>query len=144
MEFKAESGAKVIINSAPFKDVMALKAAIGAEISKADFSFDFSLEGGFNEQSIDAAAIAKILLVVDSSPVVQDKIFTCLARCTYNGEKITENTFEPDEARGDFYPIVTACLKKNLMPFLKALISSFAQFGAAVGSKNQSKEKSQE
>lgn len=137
-EFKAPSGAKFKINPANFKDAMALKSAIAKEISSANVSFDIDLSKGAN-QDIDAMDFAKLVAVVDASDRVNECLFKCLIRCTYNGEKITHATFEPVEAREDYYEIVFACLKENIAPFFKGLISKLSPFMA----RDQTKEKSQ-
>ncbi len=128
MEFKSISGKKIVINAADFQDVLELKSAIGRVMSGSDFSFNVDANKSVNEQEFDVAAIAKIALLVDSSPEIQDVMFKCLARCTRGGEKITLNTFEDIDAREDYYEIVIACLKENLRPFFKALLSQLKQF----------------
>ena len=122
-EFLSTTGKKVCIHTAPFKDVMKLKAAIAKEMAGADFSFDIDMSKGFEAQDFDVASIAKVALMVDSSDEVSEKLFACLVRCTYGGDKITEATFEDEEAREDYYQVVIACLKVNLSPFFKPLIS---------------------
>lgn len=119
MEFTAQSGAKVRINPADFRDAMALKSAIAKEISKSDFD----LSAGSLTDKIDIADFAKIALAVDSSDTVYDCMFKCLVRCTYDGQKITEATFEDVNSRQDYYEIVIACLKENLLPFFGGLVS---------------------
>lgn len=122
-EFTASSGAKVKVNPADFKDAMALKSAIAKELSKADFDLSLKMD-----KDVNPADFAKMALAVDSSPVVYDCLFKCLARCTYDGQKITEATFEDVSAREDYYEIVLACLKENLSPFFKGLISKLSPF----------------
>lgn len=118
-EFTATSGAKVKINPADFRSAMALKSSIAKEISNSDFEVS-----GFNlEKDINIADFAKLALSVDSSPAVYKALFDCLARCTYDGQKITEATFEDINARKDYYEIVIACLKENLLPFFNGLVS---------------------
>jgi len=40
---------------------------------------------------------------------------------TSGGEKITPATFEKEENREQYYPILVECLKVNLAPFFKGL-----------------------
>lgn len=118
-EFTATSGAKVKINPADFKSAMALKSAIAKEMSKSEFEIS-----GFDMQKdINIADFAKMALAVDSSPAVYKALFDCLVRCTYDGQKITEAIFEEVDARQDYYEIVIACLKENLLPFFNGLVS---------------------
>lgn len=124
-EFTAISGAKVKINLADFPDAMALKDAIGREISVKDFDMKLDPTKGIN-QEFDAANLIKIFLAVDSAPAVVDALFKCLGRCTYNGQRITKETFNSAEAREDYYEIVIACVKANIAPFVKGLFSKLS------------------
>ena len=60
---------------------------------------------------------------LDTSTEIYSIIWKCLARCTYNGERIDIKTFEKEENRADFYEVVYACIIENIRPFLKSLIS---------------------
>ena len=127
MEFQAASGAKVAINAAPFRDVLALKAAIGKSIAASSVTLEVDPAKRATEQDFDVAEILKLAALVDSDAAVQECLEKCLARCTYNNEKITlDGTFEPEEARQDYYEVVTACLKVNLSPFFDALLTKLS------------------
>lgn len=117
MEFKAPSGAKVVINPADFSAAMELKSAVMREISKSDVKVELS---ALTNQK-DLTDIVKLLATLDSSQSVETAVFKCLVRCTHNGEKITRDTFENVEARQDYYDIVFNCMKENLSPFAKSL-----------------------
>jgi len=120
-EFTTQGGAKVAIGIAPWQDAIALKAALAKELAASDFDLDnLDLERPMN------ADVLKVLMKVDSSKAVYDALFTCLARCTYNGQKITEATFEDVKAREDYYEVTLACMKANLRPFLKSLFSKLS------------------
>jgi len=124
-EFMSAGGVKVVVNPGGFKQAMALKSAILKEVSKADFDLSF---GDMRVEDFDVSALAKLAAAVDSSPEVYACLFDCLSRCTYGGHKITEVTFEKVEARADYYEIVIACLKENLLPFFGGLLSKLAPF----------------
>lgn len=147
-EFFAPSGKKVVINPAPFKDAMALKQAIASEFANSNFKMDIDFSGKASaniaqaDMDFDIAQIGKLVALMDSSPLVYEKLLICLSRCLYDGEKIIEASFEPVEARGDYYDIVFACMKENLAPFLKGLVSKFAPFLQTYQMRTQS-EKSQ-
>ena len=120
MEFTTENGAAIKINVADFMTSMKLKKAVveavkesGTDIANIDLD---NLKAG----AIDS--ILQVILSCDSSEKVNEAIFKCLARCTYNSEKITKDTFEPLEARENYYEIVIACLKENLSPFFNPLL----------------------
>lgn len=114
IESVTQSGAALVVNSAPFKDAMALKNAIARELSTSGMALDLKA---------DISALSSVVLAVDSSDAVYKALLPCLIRCTYNGLKITEATFEDDKAREDYYEIIIECLKVNLSPFFKGLAS---------------------
>lgn len=128
MEFTTQNGSKVVMGYADFEDAMDLQSAILKEASKADFS----LEGIDLSKDVDFSGLIKAGMSVAASKEVRELIFKCLARCTYNGDKITKKVFEDPEARKDYYEIILACLKENLRPFFEGLISQLSPFvGAA-------------
>lgn len=129
MEFKAGSGASVVISPAPFLNAMRLKAAIFKELATDGFELDMSKfkdDAKIEDMDIDVAKILKVAMKVDSSPHVFAAILLCLEKCSYGGVKITSDTFEPDAAREDYYEIVFACMKVNLSPFFKGLLSKLS------------------
>lgn len=109
MEIEVPSGAKVVINVAPWEDAVLLQQAISREMA---------MGAGFNFATF---------MVVSSSPAVYSALMKCLVRCTYNNEKITASTFNKEEARADYIPIVSACVKKNLGPLEAGLFSVLSE-----------------
>lgn len=105
MDIEVPSGAKVVINCAPWEDAVLLQQAISREMA---------IGGNFT--------LSTFMLVAASAPVY-GALLKCLARCLYNNEKITPATFNKEEARGDYIPIVAACVKKNLGPLEAGLLS---------------------
>ena len=136
MEFTTESKAEVVINMANFIDASRLRVAVlgaikesGVEISKVDIE---KLLSGVKDDmgaAVKSGALDSLLDMVislDCSDKVNNEIFNCLKRSTYNSEKITRDTFNEPEARGDYYHIVIMCLKVNLTPFFKTLFSKLS------------------
>mgnify|MGYP004568317085 CR=1 FL=1 len=123
MEFVTEENkAKVIINAAPLQDAFRLKAVIQKAL----------LNNGIKIEDIKENDIFNILMALDSSEEVFNAMFDCLKKSSYNGIKITKETFEPEETRGDLYEVFFYCLKVNIYPFLRSLCSRFGiQFGAS-------------
>lgn len=117
MNFKTENGAEVVLNIASFKDAMNLKNAIGKELSKSDIDLKKV------DLNTDLSEMFNIILAIDCSDDVFKAIFKCLERSTYDGFKITENTFEDEKAREDYYEVIIECLRINLSPFFKGLTS---------------------
>ena len=123
MEFETKNSVNVKINMADFTSSMKLKKAIVEAVKES--GLDISSVDITNLKSGAINSIIQAILTADSSDKVEDAIFKCLARCTYNGEKITKDIFEPLEARENYYEIIIACLKVNLSPFFVPLFSKF-------------------
>ena len=113
-EFTTKSGAEVKINLAPWADAKKLKASIQREAAASGVKMDLSA---------DASAIIATVLSIDSSVDFDAQLFNCLARCTRNGQKITESTFNDEDARADYYEIVAACLEVNFRPLVQGFLS---------------------
>lgn len=101
-EFETNRKVKVVINAASFKDANTLKNAILNADGKDDYTIN----------------------IVDLEPKVEVALWPCLLQCTYGGQKITQKTFESEEAREDYYPVLNACVVENLRPFMKGLAST--------------------
>ena len=113
VEFKASSGTTIIVNEAGWAEAKRLKMAVQSELAHAGISL--SLDE-------DVGQLLSAFLKVDSSKSVDDALWPCLARCTRNGNKITESLFDEDKAaRRDYYEIVLACAKENLFPLYESL-----------------------
>ena len=114
MEFETkETGAKVVINPCSLMEAFMLKSAI----QKALIGNGIKLEDAFE------TGISSIFLALDSSPEVFKCLFECLKKSTYNDVKITMETFDKDDARQDLYEVFFYCLKVNIYPFFKPLLS---------------------
>lgn len=133
IEFTATSGAKVKINVADFEDAQNLKFAI----QKALKTEDFELKDIGDIMSADVWPIAKIAMAVDCSKEVNEALWPCLARCSRNGDKITKNTFEPVEARQDYYEIVVSCIKENVGPLFAGVSVVLKKLFSKPQSENQ-------
>lgn len=118
-EFTAPSGAKVVINVAPWKDAKFLKQAIEREID---------MRAGL-QPNVTADTFMASILKIDSSELVDKALWPCLIRCTRNDQKIVEETFDSAEARRDYYDIIGACIKENLNPLVESLFSKLSEAG---------------
>lgn len=116
MEFTSENtGAKIVINPCSFQEAFRLKSAIQKALLKNNVSLEAALEQD----------ITSLILAIDSDEEILDRMFDCLKKSTYDGIKITKDTFEDESARGDLYDIFFQCLKVNIYPFFKPLLSRF-------------------
>jgi len=132
LEFTSKNGAKVKIELSSFKNAFELKNSIEKALLKENIdvaNIDIDI-GKVKENKVDFAMISslsKYIMVIDSDENVHKSVFKCLERCLYNDFKITEETFEPEKARADYYEIVINCIKENLSPFLKTLFSELKE-----------------
>lgn len=145
LDFTAEnSGNRVVINTAPFRDVIALKNALLKEFK--NYPLGIKLVNVLSDKNakdtvkdllskeIDFTEIfdfiKNVIISSDTSEDLTAQIFNCLKYCTYNtAYKIDYNLFdEIKEARGDYYEIIFACIKENLSPFIKSLVSTLNKF----------------
>lgn len=62
-----------------------------------------------------------------SSRKIEQAMDALLKRCTYDGLRIVADTFEPEEARGDYLEVMFYVAEENIKPFTKNL---YAKFGA--------------
>lgn len=116
MEFTSENtGAKIVVNPCSFQAAFKLKNAI----QKALLKNKVSLEAALDQD------ITSLILSIDSDEDIMECMFECLKKSTYDGVKITQDTFEAESARGDLYDIFFQCLKVNIYPFFKPLLSRF-------------------
>lgn len=116
MEFTTEeNGAKVVINAAPLADAFKLKASVEKAL----------LAKGLDIVKIADGDIVSAFMALDSSEEVYQAMFDCLKKSTYNNQKITLETFEPEDARKDLYDVFFYCLKVNVYPFFKGVLSRF-------------------
>lgn len=129
-DIKLPSGAVLKITLSPFAISKNLFEAVTEEIKllkldpQAELDFDLCKNlfcTGFSSKKIDAA------------------LQECMKRATYNGVKLTEDTFEPEDARQDY---VTVCLEVallNLRPFTKNLFAELSRIAEKAGSSLKSK-----
>ena len=119
-EFTTKTGANVVVSPAPWPEAKRLKKAIQQELAAGANM----LEGIDLKPDSDVSGLLGILMKVDGSDAVDAALWPCLARCTRNGDKITEAIFDAVEARADYYEIVVACVKENLGPLAAGLSSA--------------------
>lgn len=140
-DFKtANTGKRVVINPASYKEVKELKKVILQVIEKHPLGL--KLLGQTNnvmEKQIDFSQlldfIKNIVIGMDTSEEVENALFSCLRHCTYDTTKvINEELFdEVIEAREDQYEIFVACIEENLTPFIKSLVSMWNTLAPKLG-----------
>lgn len=120
VEFTASSGAQIVINEAGWPEAKRLRMAVQSELANAGISLSLDK---------DVGELLSAFLKVDSAKAVDEALWPCLARCTRNGDKITEKMFDEDKtARRDYYDVVIACVKANLFPLYESLYLQLRDF----------------
>lgn len=110
-EIKLESGATLKISVAPFLDAKALFDSCMEELKSVDVSSERDM----------ASVIKDIACVALSSKKIEKAIMKCAERATYNGLRISFETFEDVSARRDYLEVIQKIAEKNLEPFTSAL-----------------------
>ncbi len=121
MEFVTKGNkAKVTIFPSSLDKAFKLKSYAEKAIIKQGLNL-FDILG---KEEMTYEDIFGLALAVDSDVDVFDACFECLDKSIYNGVKITKDVFEDETARGDLYEVLYYCLKVNIYPFFKSLLSS--------------------
>lgn len=121
MEFTTKSGVKVVLNPASLDKAFKLKALVEKALLKQDIKIVDILEQG----EILYEDLFNLAMAIDSDIEVFDACFECMDKSIYNDLKITKAVFEDESARGDLYEVLFYCLKVNVYPFFRHLLSSF-------------------
>lgn len=122
MEFTTKGNkVKVTIHPASLDKAFKLKSSAEKAILKQGLNlFDVLGKGDVSYEEI-----FELVMAIDSDPEVFEACFACLDKSIYNGVKITKDVFEDEDARGDLYEVLFYCMKVNVYPFFKSLLSSF-------------------
>jgi hypothetical protein len=111
------SGAELKIGLAPFSEANALFKAVGVELKNLKVTLDTDL---------DVNLLKDVVCSAVASDKIESCIWDCMKKCVYNESRITKETFEPEEARQDYYVALFEVAKENLLPFTKSLSAQFA------------------
>lgn len=120
MEFTTKSGKKVVLNPASLDKAFKLKALV----EKALLKQDIKIMDIFGKGEIFYEDLFNMAMAIDSDIEVFDACFECMDKSIYNDLKITKTVFEDESARGDLYEVLFYCLKVNVYPFFRHLLSS--------------------
>ena len=140
-DFKTQNtGARVVINPAPYKKVVNLRKVLLKEIKQNSIGLKLTgKEEDVLEKTLDFSGvldfIKNVLIGADTSEEVENAIFDCLSYCTYNTTlKIDQDLFDKEpEAREDYYEIIISCIEENLRPFIKSLVSEWSILAPKLG-----------
>lgn len=118
MEFVTKGNKKAVINPASLDKAFNLKSCV----ERALLKYNIKLFDALNDLSYEE--LFNLGMMIDSDPDVFDACFECLDKSTYNDVRITKAVFEDEATRGDLYEVLFYCLKVNIFPFFKYLLSS--------------------
>lgn len=121
MEFTTKSNVKVVLNPTSLDKAFKLKSLVEKALLKQGIKIFDILEKG----DISYEDLFNLAMAVDSDVEVFDACFECMDKSIYKDVKITKDVFEDESARGDLYEVLFYCLKVNVYPFFKHLLSSF-------------------
>lgn len=128
-KFTLPSGAELQVTMGSFVESKNLYQAILKEAKDLKIS---------DEMEIDSNFLKDIVCSLLSSKEIEECIETLLKRCTYDKSKITEDTFEDENARQDYYDVIRYVTEVNVYPFVKGLLQ---KYGAILGKLKQSFQK---
>lgn len=111
------TGAQLEITVSPFAPAKALYQAVLEELKGLNLD---------PTKEIDVNLFKDFFCTGFASKKIEACLWECMKRATYNGLKVSDDTFEPVEAREDYIQVCFEVAKANIAPFLKSL---YAQFG---------------
>ncbi len=114
-----KSGSTLEIGIASFASGNRLMKTVARELSSVSFDFNLSNFSDLSGQDINVLKNAVFQLL--QSDALETALMECAKKSLYNGEKITPQTFEPEDARQDYVPVAWEVMKANLSPFFKGL-----------------------
>lgn len=131
MEFTTKGNVKVVLNPASLDKAFKLKSLVEKSLLKQGIKISDLLGKG----EISYEDIFSLAMAIDSDVDVFDACFDCMDKSIYNDVKITKAVFEDETARGDLYEVLFYCLKVNVYPFFRHLLSSLGigEMGKGVG-----------
>lgn len=124
------SGAKLKITLSPFVVSKALFEAVSAEAK------DMRLDP---QSDIDLNLMKNLFCAGFSSKKIDSALQECMKKCTYKGVRLTDDTFEPEDARQDYVSVCLEVALANLRPFTKNLFAELNRIGEKLGSSHKSK-----
>lgn len=125
------SGRSLVVEIAPFVPANKLKKAIAADLVGVDLSgLNLGkLDANMDLSKLDGAslnAFKNVLCILLASDKVEASVFECALRSTIDGVKVTRESFDPAEARGDFMIVAWEVIKANAGAFFGGInLSSF-------------------
>ena len=125
MEFKLPSGAQLSITLLDFEQAFEISQTVTRFIGLLELDIkSLNIEQWKSFSDIDFNAIKRPLSQVLSNGDLVKAGNKCLNKCTYNGKRITDQTWQDIEARKDYLYAIFYGLKENVYPFFAGVFSS--------------------
>ena len=138
-----ESGHALVINHVPAAAAFHLKRVCARECINVGVRFSEGLipallkepEGATPEEraaqkrlnviaalgGTDVDTIKNLFLQIIGSEDVDEAILACAEKWMLDGKAVKFETFEPDDFRGDYYPVAVEVAKEALVPLFRSL-----------------------
>lgn len=116
-EVTLPSGAVLTIQPAPFADARDLYQALMEE--GKGLKLDPTAE-------VDVNFWKDLFCTGLSSKKVEQKLWKCMEKVLINKLRVTTETFEPVEARDDYFTVLMEVATENISPFTKSLYVKYA------------------
>jgi hypothetical protein len=123
-EIDLPSGAKLRISLSSFGVSRELFQAVMEELKGTKMAAS---------TEIDVNLFKDLFCAGFASKKIERAVWECMKKALYNGQKISEETFEAEEARQDYLPVMWEVAKANLNPFLKSLYAVFEESLSKIG-----------
>jgi hypothetical protein len=126
-----KSGRKLTVAIAPYSAANKLRKVILAEIAQVDVAAELKIDAkmlGLDVREMSGPALQTVKNLICrllSSDAIEAAFFECAQKSLLDGVKITRETFEPPEARGDMLPVAQEVIRANVAPFFEGLDLSF-------------------
>ncbi len=125
MKIDLPSGKVLDISTSPFADSRALYQAVLEEVKGLDID---------PKTEMDVKFFKDLFCIGLSSKKIESALEKCFDRSTYDGKRITKDTFEPIEAREDYLDVCFHIAKENILPFTKSLSARYSHILEALKS----------
>lgn len=135
------SGRSLVVGIAPFAAANKLRKVVAAELLSVEVDLGRvdpkKLTLDAEVLSLDSKllnTLKNVVMRLLASDAVEGAFYECALKSTIDGAKITRESFEPAEARGDMLPAAWEVIRANLAPFFAGLdLSSLTRPGATNG-----------
>ncbi len=122
MESKTlKSGHVLQLAIADFGVACKLRRIVAAELLKVDLDItkiDLQMDLAKMDPGM-LRTMKDIVCVLMASEAVEQAFLACAGRCLLQGQRITKETFEPEDMRGDYLPTAWEVISLNLAVFFE-------------------------